>query len=86
MKISVISDGQGRIVAASFTALNAAPTAGHQVVDQATVPSGHRVHEVEAPPELAAEILSGNFARAISTCTLEIKGKNATLRSKASKK
>jgi len=86
VKISVISDSEGKIVAASFSPANAALPPGHRAVDVADVPAGHRVHEVNLPPELASEVLSGNFARAFSHCTLEIKGKKATLAPKASKK
>jgi hypothetical protein len=87
VKISVISDSAGKIVAASYSIPNAMQPAGNKgAADKVAVPAGHRVHEVTLPPDLANEVLSGNFARAMSHCTLEIKGKKATLTPKAPKK
>ena len=86
MTISIISDPSGHIVAAAFSAANAPLPANHYATDQIKIPRGHRVHEVAVPPELASELLSGNLAQALSKCTLEIKGKKATLKPEGSKK
>ena len=61
-------------------------TAGRQATDGIKIPQGHRVHQVNLPAELADEFLSGNFARAFSRYTLEVKGKKATLKPQGSKK
>jgi hypothetical protein len=86
MKISIISDPSGKIVAASFSPANATLPAGQHATDQIRTPRGHRVHEVSVPLELAGEFLSGNLAQALSNCTLEIKGKKAKLKPEGSKK
>lgn len=86
MKISIISDPSGKIVAASFSPANAPLPASHYAADQIKIPRGHRAHEVAVPPELASEFLSGDLARALSKCSLEIKGKKATLKPEGSKK
>ena len=86
MKISVISDRAGKIVGASFSPATGRSAAGPRVTDQIQIPDGHRVDQLALPPELAEEFLSGNFAQALSKCTLEIKGKSAKLKPTVSKK
>jgi len=86
VKISVISDRAGKIVGASFSPATGRSAAGPRVTDQIQIPDGHRVHQLALPPELAEEFLSGNFAQALSKCTLEIKGKSAKLKPAVSKK
>ena len=86
MKISIISDPSGKIVAASFPLANAPLPAGQHATDEIRIPRGHRLHEVSVPPEIASEFLSGSLAQALSKCTLEIKGKKATLKLAGSKK
>jgi hypothetical protein len=86
MKISIISDPSGKIVAASFSPANTPLLASQYATDQIKMPRGHRVHEVGVPPELASEFLSGNLAQVLSKCTLEIKGKKAILKPQRSKK
>jgi hypothetical protein len=86
MKISIISDPSGKIVAASFSPANAPLPASQYATDQIKIPRGHRLHEVSVTPEFAGEFLSGNLAQALSNCTIEMKGKKATLKPERSKK
>src|SRR6266478_4843960 len=86
MKISVISNSSGEIVGASFTPPKLARPVDPRGTDEIKVPEGHRVHHVNLPAELADEFLSGNFARAFSQYTLEVKGKKAILTRQVSKK
>jgi hypothetical protein len=86
VKMSIVSNTSGKIVAASFTTYDPVQTVGRKVTDQIKIPDGHRMHHVTLPVELADEILSGNFAKAFSRYTLEVKGKKAVLKPQVSKK
>ena len=86
MKMSIVTNSSGKIVAASFTSSNPVQMVDRKVTDQIKTPDGHRVHHVNLPVELADEILSGNFAKAFSRYTLEVKGKKAVLKPQISKK
>jgi hypothetical protein len=79
MKMSVVSDSSGKIVAASFTPPEMAQRLP-SVADAIKIPEGHRVDELALPADLVSELLTGNFAQAFARYTVELKGTEATLR------
>lgn len=70
MKFSVIVNPEGDIVGAVIPT-STVLTTGPFAVDQLNLPEGHKMHEVEASPELAKDFLDGNFSRALQHYKLE---------------
>jgi hypothetical protein len=72
MKLSVVLNSTGEIVAASISGINPAPlqAVGPYAMDQLVLPSGHSVQELDMPPELAKALLEGNFSEAFQHYTL----------------
>ena len=79
MKISVIVNGKGKIVAALI------PTPARQAVgpyaaDNLKLPDGHQMHQVSAPPELADAFLDGTFSEEFKHFEFLHEGRKAILK------
>jgi hypothetical protein len=80
MNISVVVNGQGEIAGAVIQSAGRA-TIGPTSVDEFKLPTGHKIHEVSMPPELAIALLDGKFAETFRHYKLvEEKGKPALKR------
>jgi hypothetical protein len=72
MKLSVMVNPQGEIVAASIANNDRTPTraAGPHAVDELRLPAGHSMQELDMPPDLAKAFLDGKFSEAFQKYTL----------------
>jgi hypothetical protein len=72
MKLSIMVNPQGEIVAASIANNDRTPTraAGPHAVDELRLPAGHSMQELDMPPELAKAFVDGTFSEAFQKYTL----------------
>ena len=72
MKLSIIVNQQGEIVAASIANSHRTPTAAvsAHAVDELRLPIGHSKQELDMPPDLAEAFLDGKFNEVFQKYTL----------------
>lgn len=79
MKLSVVVNTKGEIVGAAIPS-TPYPTVGPFCVDELKLPKGHKIHEVDMPPELAKDFLDGKFAETFHHYTLIEEAGRVTLK------
>jgi hypothetical protein len=81
MKLSVVVNPGGEIVGAAIPG-GPHPAVGPYALDELKIPDGHKMHEVNAPPELAKAFLDGNFSDTFEHFKLAHEGGTAFLKRK----
>jgi hypothetical protein len=80
MKLSVVVNPKGEIVAASIPIRDPASAGNLHAMDQLRLPEGHKAHELNMPSDLANAFLDGRFSEAFEHYKLVHEGGEAILK------